>query len=103
MQAEGNTRQIQEFDRLYIELKKNNSSLIAGDFDLSRPQGYFMNYFKKSQGGRLQHQHQLGQWKIKESASIGISEANLTDSPYLSQTAIRDYKISVAATVKFYH
>lgn len=74
VQAEGNTRQIQEFDRLYIELKKNSSSLIAGDFDLSKPQGYFMNYFKKSQGGLLQHQQQLGQWKIKESASIGISK-----------------------------
>lgn len=50
-QAEGNTQQLQEFDKVFIQLSKGRSKLIAGDFVLTRPPGYFLNYLKKSQGG----------------------------------------------------
>lgn len=51
IQADGNTQQLQEFDRVFIRLFNEQSSLIAGDFLLSRPKGYFMNLNKKVQGG----------------------------------------------------
>ncbi len=51
IQAEGNTQQLQEFDRVFIRLFNENSSLIAGDFLLTRPSSYFMNLNKKVQGG----------------------------------------------------
>ncbi len=51
IQADGNTQQLQEFDRVYIKLFTENSSLIAGDFRISRPKSYFMNFNKKVQGG----------------------------------------------------
>jgi len=51
IQAEGNTQQLREFDRVFIELFNDNSSLIAGDFQLKRPDSYFMNLNKKVQGG----------------------------------------------------
>lgn len=51
IQADGNTQQLQEFDRVYIKLFTDKSSLIAGDFRISRPQSYFMNFNKKVQGG----------------------------------------------------
>lgn len=50
-QAEGNTQQLQEFDRVFIQLSKGRSKLIAGDFVIGKPPGYFLNYLKKSQGG----------------------------------------------------
>ena len=51
LQAQGNTLQLRDFDRIFIQLKKQNNTLIAGDFELNRPQnGYFVNYFKKLQG-----------------------------------------------------
>ncbi|MEO6691878.1 MAG: hypothetical protein ABIO44_06010, partial [Saprospiraceae bacterium] len=74
IQPEGNTRQIQEFDRLFIELKKNNSSLTAGDFDLNKPYGYFQNYYKKSLGGLVQTNHHFQNWNIQQGGSIGISK-----------------------------
>lgn len=50
IQADGNTQQLQEFDRVFIKLYTEKSSLIAGDFRISRPQSYFMNFNKKVQG-----------------------------------------------------
>jgi len=51
IQPEGNTQQIQEFDKVFIQLKYKTSRLIAGDFEISRPQSHFMNLYKKAQGG----------------------------------------------------
>lgn len=51
IQAEGNTQQLQEFDRVYIKLFTDNSQLIAGDFLVTRPASYFLNLNKKVQGG----------------------------------------------------
>ena len=51
VQPEGNTQQLQEFDRVFIQLNDENHKLIAGDYDVRNPDGYFMRYFKKAQGG----------------------------------------------------
>jgi hypothetical protein len=51
IQPEGNTQQIQEFDKVFIQLSYKTSRLIAGDFELSKPDSYFMNFYKKAQGG----------------------------------------------------
>ncbi|MFM9053210.1 MAG: hypothetical protein ACKOKF_13015 [Bacteroidota bacterium] len=50
VQPEGNTQQLQEFDRVFIQLSLDRSKLIAGDFELRRPDSYFMNFFKRGQG-----------------------------------------------------
>lgn len=50
VQPEGNTQQLQEFDKVFIQLSNANTKLIAGDFQLTRPAAYFMNFNKKAQG-----------------------------------------------------
>lgn len=50
VQPEGNTQQLNDFDKVFIQLSKNKTRLIAGDFDLTRPNSYFMNFNKKGQG-----------------------------------------------------
>ena len=50
IQPEGNTQQINDFDRVFIQLKRKEATLIAGDFELRKPDSYFANYFKRTQG-----------------------------------------------------
>lgn len=52
-QADGTTAQLQEFDKVFIQLSTANSKLIVGDFQLQRPNSYFMNFYKRSQGAYL--------------------------------------------------
>ncbi len=73
IQPEGNTRQLQEFDRIFIQLKKNNTQLIAGDYDLTRPDSYFMNYFKRLQGATVKHSNPLGKGTLSTNGSVAIS------------------------------
>ncbi|MFD1629928.1 hypothetical protein [Pseudopedobacter beijingensis] len=50
IQPDGNTQQINDFDKVFIQLKRKDATLIVGDYELKRPDSYFMNYFKRTQG-----------------------------------------------------
>lgn len=52
-QADGTTAQLQEFDKVFVQLSNINTKLIVGDFQLQRPNSYFMNFYKRSQGAYL--------------------------------------------------
>lgn len=74
LQPEGNTAQLQEFDKVYIQLKRKNSSLTAGDYELSKPDNYFINYFKKLQGATFSNQATLNEnSRLDTRASIAIA------------------------------
>ncbi len=53
IQAQGNTQQLQEFDKIFIQVSKDRTTITAGDYDLRKPDSYFMNYFKKLKGVTL--------------------------------------------------
>ena len=52
IQPEGNTQSIQEFDKIFIQLRYKIHTVIVGDFDMnSPPTDYFLHYTKKAEGG----------------------------------------------------
>lgn len=53
IQPDGNSQQLQEFDKVFIKIYNERFSITAGDFELKRPQGYFLNYNKKAQGADI--------------------------------------------------
>ena len=49
-QADGTTAQLQEFDKVFVQLSNQNTKLIVGDFQLQRPNSYFMNFTNVRKG-----------------------------------------------------
>lgn len=74
IQAEGNTQQLQDFDRVFISLEKNQNKLIAGDFQIKNPASHFIRYDKKLEGIGIQNQLQFKKYKsLKSEANFAIS------------------------------
>ena len=53
-QPEGNTQQLQQFDRIYITLTAPQWSLTAGDVVLRSKPDYFLRYYKNIQGAAVE-------------------------------------------------
>jgi hypothetical protein len=60
IQPDGTTAQLQEFDRVFIQIYDDNTKLTAGDFFINKPTGYFTNYFKRAQGVNFETRQRLG-------------------------------------------
>lgn len=53
-QPEGNTQQLQQFDKIYITLTNPNWNLTAGDVVLRNKPDYFLRYYKNIQGAAIE-------------------------------------------------
>lgn len=73
VQPGGDTRQVEDLDRVFVQLYDSHHRLTAGDFQLKRPQGYFMSYFKRAQGVLYQGGQEGGNANYTE-ASASISK-----------------------------
>ncbi len=114
IQPDGNTAQLNQFDRIFIELKKKNMGLTAGDFELQKPNSYFMNYFKRVQGLSFSYfeKNKKGyQWQTKSAAAVSrgkfarqiIEAIEGNQGPYRLQGASGErFVIIVAGTEKIY-
>ncbi len=72
IQPDGNTQRLQDLDRIFINLSRKGHMVKAGDFDISKPSGYFMNYYKKLQGGQYSNLTKLG---VKDAIQTEVSAA----------------------------
>ena len=73
IQPSGNTQQLQDFDQVFIQLSDEKTKVIAGDFQLRKPTGYFLNYFKRAQGLYAINEQKLSNGKsltVEASASV---------------------------------
>jgi hypothetical protein len=75
IQPEGNTSKLQEFDQVFIQIYNDKFKLIAGDYWINKPTGYFLNYRKRGQGLSTEYQFEntnKGVWKT--GAAVGLSK-----------------------------
>ncbi len=74
IQPQGNTQVLQEFDKIFIEIQKDRTTLVAGDYELNRPDSYFMNYFKKLKGLSMKNETSLSNgWQVSNRGSFAVS------------------------------
>lgn len=74
IQPEGNTAQLQEFDKVFIQLRKDKHFLTVGDFDLRSTDTYFMKFQRNMQGASYQGEQAINDIGVaRGKASFAIS------------------------------
>ncbi len=71
IQPEGNSQQLQEFDKVFVQLNDKQSKLIVGDYQMQRPNSYFMNFYKRAQGMYFSNNYQLDKNAVLKSTVAG--------------------------------
>ncbi|MEZ4964343.1 MAG: hypothetical protein R2791_03800 [Saprospiraceae bacterium] len=93
LQPDGTTRQLQEFDRIFIRIRKKDVMLTAGDYDLTRPTGYFSNYFKRLQGAMVEYRGLgsglNGKGFLRASDTLGVRAAAAVSRGKFSRQTIQ--------------
>ena len=74
IQPEGNTAQLQEFDKVFIQLRKDKHYLTVGDFDLQSSSTYFMKFQRNMQGASYKGEQEIENiGNVSGGASFAIS------------------------------
>ncbi|MFB9864197.1 hypothetical protein [Rufibacter immobilis] len=74
-QPEGNTQQLQEFDRVFITLQHRLWTLTGGDVILrNRPASYFLRFYKNVQGGALEVNRGKPGWESSTSVAASVAK-----------------------------
>lgn len=81
IQPEGNTQNLQQFDRVYIQLSGRGATLTAGDVLLKNKDSYFLKYLKNVQGGFAEASYQ----PKKDSKAVTSIGAAISKGKFNSQ------------------
>jgi hypothetical protein len=85
-QPDGYTQQLQDFDRVFVQIRDRKNSLIVGDYDLTRPNSHFLNFFKNVKGARIDNTvTNLGKGQLKQTASLSAARGQFGRNVFLGR------------------
>ena len=74
LQPDGNTQQLQELDKIFLQIKRKKVSLVIGDQEVTKPDGYFLQYFRRVQGLSLANEWgKASKFQLNSFASASLS------------------------------
>jgi hypothetical protein len=83
IQPSGNTAQIQDFDQVFIQVRKGKHVFIAGDYEVREEDGYFMRYYKQLQGASYQGEFDImDDLSLASSISFSIAKGQFTRNSF---------------------
>jgi hypothetical protein len=86
LQPDGTTQQLQDFDRVFIQLKKDPHNIIAGDYNLKSNDSYFMKFSKQLQGISYMNDIRFKNGiRLQTSTSMAVSRGKFARNVFQAQ------------------
>lgn len=75
IQPNGNSQQLQDFDKVFIKIYNDDNALTMGDFEVNSKNSNFLKYYKKSQGGMFETKQSIKNEKLTITSDAAYSSS----------------------------
>lgn len=86
IQPDGNTQNLNEFDRVFLSFSKDAWKLDMGDLDLRQSGSYFLNFYKRLQGALFETEQRIGpSARNRTLAAAAVAKGKFTRNVFQGQ------------------